>query len=728
MAGENGHIYEFSDFRLIPDEGLLLRNGEPVPLTLKAFATLSLLLERHGHLVHKELLIEHVWDNAFVEEAAVSRCIWTIRNALGDDSRHPKFIQTIPKRGYKFFADVSVIAPSPEPYKTNGAIAEPAKEPVSREQPDTVADRADLIPRRSKSIAVGIVVLALVILCVIGSGAYYFVGNRRSDVPILSTSLNIERLTTDGRAYHAVITPDGKKVYYVKVLGDYQSIRQRDLESGNENEFVGGAKANYGGLNLSRDGKTLYFTREFTRAQGLDFFRVPTTGGIPQKITSGVEGWAAVSNGGTDVSYVRGIGSGEGKEWSLYVADSLDGANERKLITRQEPLDIRANLFTPDDKSVIFANGQSHTAGNEIQLSKVEIATGIESPVTPERFFNIKHMAWAGEPDVVVITAIREPNHQSGVWKIDLDTGSAVLVDKIEGDFTKLSFNETASLMVTTQITEDFRLVVHDLGNSRAGKTFTIAEDAEFTPDGMIIFASKMAGDRDIWVVEPDGNNLQQLTSDPFEERVVRSSNDGASLFYSSNRSGDLQVWKMLADGTDAVRLTKRVGGYPISTDLSGRWVFFRSHLDQSIWRVAADGSTEEELFQDTCCRPNSVSPDGSAIAHSEKLESEFRISVMTVGGDAPARYYAPGLPGKVAGIKWSNDGMSIYYLQKSPADGKAVVFKQPVEGGSPIKLLEANVEGVFLGEGFAVSRDEKHIVLSTGDWKHDIVLIKSQK
>jgi DNA-binding winged helix-turn-helix (wHTH) protein/TolB-like protein/Tfp pilus assembly protein PilF len=107
MAVSDGTIYEFADFRLIPKDNLLLRDGEPVSLPPKAFSTLVLLVENQGHLVRKEELIETFWADAFVDEAAVSRCIWTIRNALREDSKSQRYIQTVPKHGYKFVADVS---------------------------------------------------------------------------------------------------------------------------------------------------------------------------------------------------------------------------------------------------------------------------------------------------------------------------------------------------------------------------------------------------------------------------------------------------------------------------------------------------------------------------------------------------------------------------------------------------------------------------------------------
>ena len=108
MVGENEKIYEFAEFRLIPGEGLLLNNHAAVDLNPKAFAVLSLLVGRNGHLVSKLEILETVWNDAFIEEAAVSKAVWFIRNALGDTSKE-KFIQTVPRRGYRFVAPVVVL-------------------------------------------------------------------------------------------------------------------------------------------------------------------------------------------------------------------------------------------------------------------------------------------------------------------------------------------------------------------------------------------------------------------------------------------------------------------------------------------------------------------------------------------------------------------------------------------------------------------------------------------
>ena len=92
-------LYEFGPFRLEPAERKLLRNGEPIVLTPKAFDTLVLLVRNSGHLLGKEELIRTLWPDSFVEEGNLSNNIFVLRKALGED---PHYIETVPKRGYRF--------------------------------------------------------------------------------------------------------------------------------------------------------------------------------------------------------------------------------------------------------------------------------------------------------------------------------------------------------------------------------------------------------------------------------------------------------------------------------------------------------------------------------------------------------------------------------------------------------------------------------------------------
>jgi DNA-binding winged helix-turn-helix (wHTH) protein len=101
--------YEFGDYRVDVSQRELQRSGQVVPLTLKAFDVLLVLVENHGQLVEKEKLLESVWPDSFIEENNLTRNISMLRQALGDDKDKPQYIETISKRGYRFIASVKEV-------------------------------------------------------------------------------------------------------------------------------------------------------------------------------------------------------------------------------------------------------------------------------------------------------------------------------------------------------------------------------------------------------------------------------------------------------------------------------------------------------------------------------------------------------------------------------------------------------------------------------------------
>ena len=102
--------YEFGPYRLEPSTRQLVRSGEAVTLTPKAFEVLLALVERHDRVVDKSELMKLVWPDSFVEEANLSQTIFVLRKTLGEDADGRQYIDTIPRRGYRFAAAVRVVA------------------------------------------------------------------------------------------------------------------------------------------------------------------------------------------------------------------------------------------------------------------------------------------------------------------------------------------------------------------------------------------------------------------------------------------------------------------------------------------------------------------------------------------------------------------------------------------------------------------------------------------
>ncbi len=103
---ERNHVYYFGAFSLNPLERQLLHNGEPVHLAPKAFDVLVLLIQNKGCLVTKEKLLREVWPDVFVEEANLSVNIASLRKALDEGDTDQEWIETVPKQGYRFLAEI----------------------------------------------------------------------------------------------------------------------------------------------------------------------------------------------------------------------------------------------------------------------------------------------------------------------------------------------------------------------------------------------------------------------------------------------------------------------------------------------------------------------------------------------------------------------------------------------------------------------------------------------
>src|SRR5258707_228494 len=119
----------FETFRLDTANHLLWRNGDRVPIAPKAFDLLAYLVEHAGRLVTQDEILEALWSETYVNPEVLRKYILEIRRTLGDRPDNPEFIETVPKRGYRFVAPVlEESAAEPLVAATSSAIEESATE------------------------------------------------------------------------------------------------------------------------------------------------------------------------------------------------------------------------------------------------------------------------------------------------------------------------------------------------------------------------------------------------------------------------------------------------------------------------------------------------------------------------------------------------------------------------------------------------------------------------
>src|SRR6188768_1562301 len=107
MNSEEQQVISFAEFELDTEHRRLLRNGNPLELYAKTFDLLAFLVERNGKLVSRDEILEKVWEGQFVEDTNLSVQISALRKALGEKKNAPRFLITVPGKGYKFVADLN---------------------------------------------------------------------------------------------------------------------------------------------------------------------------------------------------------------------------------------------------------------------------------------------------------------------------------------------------------------------------------------------------------------------------------------------------------------------------------------------------------------------------------------------------------------------------------------------------------------------------------------------
>ncbi|HKP69296.1 MAG TPA: transcriptional regulator, partial [Pyrinomonadaceae bacterium] len=230
MNREANNLYVFGEFRLDPAEQVLRRGTQPVPLAPRVFETLRILVERHGHVVSKTELIDAVWADTFVEESNLTQNIYTLRRILRTDDNESNLIETVPRRGYRFAAVVTIVERTdggPEPFRDAYAVPDRESDPYEiepRNEAKIPASRPSSLPM----LGLGIAVLLLGTIALAGVAFFYPGDAGRSATPI--EKVNFQKLTFTGDLTFPALAPNGNS--FASVRGE--QIVVQDIPSGEE--------------------------------------------------------------------------------------------------------------------------------------------------------------------------------------------------------------------------------------------------------------------------------------------------------------------------------------------------------------------------------------------------------------------------------------------------------------------------------------------------------------
>jgi DNA-binding winged helix-turn-helix (wHTH) protein/Tol biopolymer transport system component len=458
MNNNRKFVYEFGPFRMDPYNKVLLRDGQPIAVTPKAFETLLVLVRRSGEVVPKEELLKEIWPDSFVEEANLNQNIFMLRKALGDTLEERRYIVTIPARGYRFAAPVRTVFGEGETLiaqmrsRTEIAIVESAMASDTQNTGLGASGGKGTIPRSVFS--AGIILVAFSLL-----GARFLirrvVEKHGVVVNFRAYPLTERRITSnppEAPLTGAVVSPDVKYVVYSDPTGLYL----RQLSTGETRLwslpksflvwpdcwFPDGAHL----LVLRIDGQP--------GTEGIwkpSLYKLSLLGGEPQKIMDDAAA-GVVSPDGTRIAYLPNPALSN----ELWVMDS-DGANSRKVVsaaTRYHQVSMPGKIYplvwSPNGNRLAYVEHHFVAGPDPVgpTFSLQTIGRNGDSPTVVLDDPRIGPALW-WTPDGRILFAYREDpagkQNNYGVYSIRIDertgkaTGSPQPITQAEGGISGLS-------------------------------------------------------------------------------------------------------------------------------------------------------------------------------------------------------------------------------------------------------------------------------------------------
>lgn len=622
-GGNPEQLIRFGIFEVNCATGELRKNGAKVPLQGQPFQVLAILLKHAGELVGREALRQKVWpEDTFVDfDHALNTAITKIRIALGDEADNPRFVETMPRRGYRFIGQVD--------------------KPSSHEdKPSAQEERPERHTERRRLLGVGATVLVL--LC--GIGIWRFARNH-AEAPLPPIEV-VPLVGLPGLESEPAFSPDGNQVAF--------AIRGSQ-NSGIYTTVVGGVKSlrltsNSGDCcpSWSPDGRQVAFLRPFD--EGLAIYVIPAFGGTEHRSYSGPAGsfpfyrsldWSpdgkllAFTESHTDRTHT----------W-IALLSLADSSTRRVTSPSDQELDY-GPAFSLDGSTVAFVRGI--VAGAVSDLYVVSSAGGAPKRLTFDNAWIFAAPTWTPDGRDIVFSSLR--GGLASLWRISVSGGTPRPVVGVGEMATSPSISRKGNQLVYQHVIRDDNILRINLKDEkhRQGPPAQVTSEKgrklrpRFSPDGKrIAFESYRLGYSDIWACDSDGSNCRQLTSlrgvagaaswSPdgryiaFEFRPKEHSEiyllevdggmprllvtlpgadnggptwsrDGKWIyFYSDRGGGPLQLWKIQLNGGPPVQVTRN-GGVFATESADGRFLYYAKVNVPGIWKMPIQGGEETRVL-----------------------------------------------------------------------------------------------------------------------------------
>jgi DNA-binding winged helix-turn-helix (wHTH) protein/Tol biopolymer transport system component len=675
-------VHEFGSFRLDSAERLLLREGQPVSLTPKAFDLLVYLVEHAGRLVTKQALMGELWPNTSVEEANLTFTVSALRKALGDGQDGDQFIQTVPTRGYRFVAPVV--------HKEDWPVSSTSQTPPRSFRP--------LFRRIAISaLAVSVVAMSLVVVRHM---------RERTDTPAavrFTIPLPPEFTFSAAARPLSQISPDGRRVALVATGA---SIWLRNIDDLNLRPVAGteGARAVFwapdsdqlafstesqlrkvrvsdgvvqtlcdscqptGGGTWSRKDMIVFTTREGS------LLRIPAGGGAPQQASR-------LDSSAGEISHLYPYFLPDGDRF-LYLSRNKDVTRSGLFLGQVGS--VMPELLLAGDLPAIYAHPG--------YLLFLRSGTLMAQRLDPER------LALSGDASPLVVAASGDPLVSQLAFSAS-ETGR-LTYSIVERPLTQFQWVSRAG---------DLQQLVGEPGPY---STFDLSADAS-----RLAFARFEAGYSNLRVLDLSSGGTTPLTSGASIHADPRWMADGQKLFATRWQPLPQTMVQMSLDRRESPISASEDGNMVEDVSRDGKYLLYRQRAQQ-LWAISlSDGSKRFAVHKAPVGEMNQAqfSPDSRWVAYhsNESGRNEVYVTRFPSTGE-----HWPVSSGGAVQPVWRQDGHELYYLG---LDG--TLYGVEMQPGDPPKFLtrsrlfQTGLQPSDRAEQYAASADgQRFLVLKVVD------------
>lgn len=600
MSRQRKHLFAFADFRLDPLAGMLFRKDAHIPLAPKVVRTLVVLVEHRGEVLSKDQLMKAVWPDTFVEEGNLTVNIHSLRKALGDG-----WIETVPRRGYRFTGEVQVIEEAvDERRETAGAPAETVASSASGASGAVLAPRT---PLRAGAILAAVCLFAAIGLWMTraSSSAAEAVLVRLTDNVADDSQPDI---SPDGRHIVFVSNRDGGKGEIYLMDADGRNLRNLTHNPAHDDSPA-----------WSPDGRQIVF--QSNRRGSTEIFVINADGGDPRPLGPG--GRPAWSPDGRQIAFSRVLDHYQ----ELFVMSAAGGEARRLTFDQEFCADPS---WSPDGKRIVFTSGRHHTL--QVEVMNLD-GTG---RATLTSLGHNRLPAWSPDGQRIVFNSNRAG--KDSLYVMEADGSQQRRISPGDFDDQEAAWtHDGRSLVFQRELDSNteiyrMRLTNEPDGAIRITRNVAVDDNPSWSPDGKAIaFWSNREGQAQIFLMDPEGGEVRNLTRDASSNLDPEWSHDGSRITFTSDRGGGRAVYEMNADGSSPRKITEGPKDDSPHRSPDGRQICFSR--DKAIWIVPAAGGAARKLVEGETC---SWSSDGTHVFFDRDQETVREIfSIPAAGGQA---------------------------------------------------------------------------------------------